>query len=266
MAEPTDAPPTPDYRTLVYKTVDGHDLTLQLYAPAHATGPLPAIVFFFGGGWNGGSQGQFAPHCRHLVQRGMIAACADYRVNSRHGVSPDQCVVDGRDAWRYLHAHAAELGIDPSRIASGGGSAGGHVAAASALCHAICPDDRAPCRPSALVLFNPVIDCSATSGYGYPRIQHLFPAISPRHCVSAATPPPPTLLQVGDADTTTPAAGDIAFQQAAQAVGSRCDLALYPGQAHGFFNYRDGANAYYALTVARMDAFLVSLGYLPPVG
>src|SRR5262245_11432486 len=57
-----------------------------------------AIVFFFGGGWTSGNVRQFEPQATYLAGRGMVAARADYRVKSRHGVTPDQCVEDARSA------------------------------------------------------------------------------------------------------------------------------------------------------------------------
>jgi acetyl esterase/lipase len=84
--------------------------------------PLPAIVFFFGGGWTGGSPTQFEPQSRHLAKRGMIAIVADYRVKTRQNAKPADCVSDAKACVRWVRANAARLGIDPQRIAVGGGS------------------------------------------------------------------------------------------------------------------------------------------------
>ena len=120
-------------RAETYKSIDGIDLSLYIFEPdGHkASDRRPAAVFFFGGGWNGGTPQQFEPHCRYLASRGMVAIVADYRVKSRHGTSPFECVKDGKSAIRWIRSHAERLGIDPARIAAGGGSAGGHVAAAA---------------------------------------------------------------------------------------------------------------------------------------
>ena len=74
----------------------------------------PAIVFFFGGGWNSGTVEQFRPQAEHLAKRGMVAALADYRVRSRHKTSPFACVADGKAAVRWLRANrepAAERAV-----------------------------------------------------------------------------------------------------------------------------------------------------------
>jgi len=130
-------------RKVVYKTVGDVELKLHVFEPQghSADDRRPAIVFFFGGGWKGGSPGQFYPHCIYLAhKRGMWAAAAEYRVKSRHGTTPIECVKDGKSAVRYIRSHANKLGVDPQRIAAGGGSAGGHVAAATATVDAFNED------------------------------------------------------------------------------------------------------------------------------
>lgn len=121
-------------RELTYKPIGGVALCAHIFAPPEpATTPRPAIVFFFGGGWVGGTPAQFFPHCRHLASRGMVAVPEEYRVRNTHGTTPFECVADSKSAVRWLRARADELGVDPSRVAAGGGSAGGHVAACTAL-------------------------------------------------------------------------------------------------------------------------------------
>ena len=151
----------PDTQWL-YKTVNDTELKLHVYIPeGHRTSDKrPAVIFFFGGGWNNGSPGQHYSQCAHLASRGMVAMSAEYRVKSRNQTTPKECVEDGKSAIRWVRAHAAELGIDPTRIAAGGASAGGHVAAAAGTVNsfdATSEDLSVSSRPDALVLFNPVI-------------------------------------------------------------------------------------------------------------
>ena len=119
-----------------YKEASGAKLFLHVFNPEghKTTDARPAIVFFFGGGWNGGTPKQFEPHCQYLARRGMVAITAEYRVKSRNKTSPFECVADGKSAVRFIRANAAKLGVDPKRVAAGGGSAGGHVAAATGNC------------------------------------------------------------------------------------------------------------------------------------
>ncbi|WP_153555913.1 alpha/beta hydrolase [Roseimaritima sediminicola] len=206
-------------------------LHLHVFLPEDwkAADRRPAAVFFFGGGWNGGTPEQFYAQCQALAEHGMVAAAAEYRVRSRHGTEPQDCVADGRRAVAFLREHAEAWGIDPARIAAGGGSAGGHVAA----CTGVLPADDETTRPNLLLLYNPVIDTSP-KGYGANRLGDDWRQLSPLHHVRPGLPP--TLICHGTADTTTPFAGVEAFQKAMQAAGNRCEVDAYEGRKHGFFN------------------------------
>jgi len=253
--------------TVIYKTVANEivgqaELKLHVFLPVghQKTDQRPAIVFFFGGGWNGGSPGQFYPHCHYLASRGMVAISAEYRVKSRHGTSPQVCVQDGKSAIRWVRAHAEELGIDPEKLVAGGGSAGGHVAAATATVAKFNEegeDVSISCRPQALVLFNPVYDNSA-EGYGYDRVQAYWKDFSPMHNIDENTPP--TIVFLGSQDKLIPTTTAEKYKKLMEAKGGRCDLHIYEGEGHGFFNYKNYEN--YVATVIEMDKFLASLGYL----
>lgn len=254
--------PKPD-KSIVYKTVGEHKLQLHVFFPENhdVEKPRPAIVFFFGGGWVGGTPSQFYPHCEHLASLGMVAISAEYRVKSRHGTTPFECVKDGKSAVRWVRAHAKELGVDPDRIAAGGGSAGGHVAAATGTLPGFDEpgeDANISSRPNALVLFNPVYD-NGPGGYGHDRVKDRYEEISPMHNISKETPP--TIVFLGTKDKLIPIATAEKYKALMKEAGVRSELFLYEGQPHGFFNYRNGKNKYYAETVGEMDKFLKSLGY-----
>ena len=119
-------------KTEVFKTIGDVKLNLYIFEPEghKASDKRAAIVFFFGGGWMNGSPAQFEHQSRYLASRGMVAISADYRVYSRNKVQVPDCIRDAKSAIRYVRKNAARLGIDPNRIAAGGGSAGGHLAAA----------------------------------------------------------------------------------------------------------------------------------------
>jgi len=222
----------------------------------------PAIVFFFGGGWMGGTPSQFYPQCRHLAQRGMVAISAEYRTARPHGTTPAECVKDGKSALRYVRANAKSLGIDPLRIAAGGGSAGGHVAAAIATLEGFNDpedDSTVSAKPDALVLFNPVFDNGPT-GYGHDRVKAYWQSFSPLHNLSSQTPP--AVVFLGTKDNLIPTTTAEAFRDTMKKLGVRSELFLYEGQPHGFFNAKNPE--YYEKTLAEADRFLTSLGYLTP--
>ncbi|MHC4925288.1 MAG: alpha/beta hydrolase [Planctomycetota bacterium] len=252
-------------RKIAYKTAGDVTLHLHLFNPPghEAADKRPAVVFFFGGGWVGGSPSQFYPHCEHLAQKGMVAVAAEYRVRKTHGTTPMECVKDGKSAVRYLRQHAAELGIDPARIAAGGGSAGGHVAAATGTLESYeeaGEDHAVSSRPDAVVLFNPVFDNGPDEGWGHKTVQDYWKDISPAHNIRKDTPP--TIIFLGTVDKLIPVAVAERYKQRMEAAGSRCDLHLYEGAGHGFFNHGKEDGKHYRATVSAMDEFLASLGFL----
>jgi len=254
----------PDAQWL-YKTVNGAELKLHVYTPeGHSTSDKrPAVIFFFGCGWNNGSPGQHYSQCAHLASRGMVAMSAEYRVKSRNQTTPKECVEDGKSAIRWVRAHAAELGIDPTRIAAGGASAGGHVAAAAGTVDsfdATSEDLSVSSRPDALVLFNPVFD-NGPGGFGHFSVKAYWQDISPIHNISESAPP--TIVFLGTEDEYIGAEVAVRYKELMDQSGVRCDLHLYPEQAHGFFN-PDRKNGYFEKTLETMDDFLTSLDFLDP--
>lgn len=249
---------------LVYKKVDSTELTMSVdYPPGYQPGQrYPTLLFFFGGGWNNGSVAQFEPHAQYFASRGMICVRADYRVKNRQGTPPFAAVEDAKSAMRYLRQHAALLGIDPDRLVAAGGLAGGQLAAATALVPGLnaATDDLAISTvPQALVLYNPVID-NGPEGYGYERIGERYPEFSPLHNLDKGSPP--TLFFLGTKDTLIPVSTAQAYQKKVAENGGRCELYLYEGQPHGFFNYKKNDLTNFKDTVLKTDAFLRSLGYL----
>lgn len=262
------AAPTPLVRKpddiQTYRKTGRTDLKIEIFRPEgwRPSDQRPAIVFFFGGGWTGGSTSQFHPQAAHFAKRGLVIFCADYRIQKRDNSSPFDAVEDAKAALRWVWRNAKDQGVDPQKIISSGGSAGGHLAA----CCGVVPgfdevkEGEPIFIPAAMVLFNPVIDTSK-AGYGSERLGDRWKEISPLEHVHAKTAP--TLLVVGTADTTTPPGGDKAFAAAMKKLGLKCDLELYEGEKHGFFNAR-GDNTNYWKTLKRADAFLTELGFLTP--
>jgi acetyl esterase/lipase len=250
----------------IYKTASNYDLYLYLFYPENHDprhDKRPAAVFFFGGGWTGGSPTQFEQHARYLASRGMVAAVADYRVKSRQDASPKDCVADGKSAVRYLRQHASRLGIDPNRIAAGGGSAGGQVAAATGTLPGMddsADDPTVSSRPNAMVLFNPVYDNGPEDGWGHDRVQAYWQDISPAHNIDQRCPP--AIVFLGEKDALIPVSTAKRFQQKMTEAGVPSELHLYPNQTHGFFNESKGGPEVFLDTIRKMDRFLVTHGFL----
>lgn len=251
----------------VYKKASGDDLRIYRFDPEghdSAKDKRPAVVFFFGGGWNGGSPTQFEPHANYLAGRGMVAFVADYRVKSRQGTSPRECVEDGKSAVRWIRKNAKRLGIDPDKIVAGGGSAGGHVAAATGMCEGFeNPDEdlSISSKPQALLLFNPVYE-NGPKGYGNSRVTEWFPAISPAHNITKDDPP--TIVFLGTKDKLIPVSTAEKFDQDLKALGVKSEAHFYEDEPHGFFNLKlgQGKQKHFLDTVLKMDRFLVETGFL----
>ena len=208
----------PGSRSEVYKTIGSTKLKVYIYEPkSHkANANRPAMVFFFGGGWRGGTPKQFQEHCRYLASMGMVAMRADYRVFSRQGTKPFHCVRDGKSAIRWIRKNANRLGIDPYRIVSGGGSAGGHVAASTGTLPKYeepGEDIKVSSVPNAMILYNPVLITAMAKGlktFGGAQTHKLKTrlgvedpkTISPFHNIRKGLPP--SLILHGTADTTVP--------------------------------------------------------------
>ncbi len=120
-----DFPDVDVQRDLVYKTINGQALRLDIYSPKSITHPLPVVLWIHGGGWSKGRKEQKPPV--NLMAKGYIIVSIDYRL-SYDAPFPAQ-IEDCKAAVRWLRANAAAYHIDPDHIGAWGHSAGGHLAA-----------------------------------------------------------------------------------------------------------------------------------------
>src|SRR5437870_8274937 len=154
---PASTPPAPEIGTVKDLTADGPAGTIpaRLYRPkgVPASTMLPALVYFHGGGWVIGDIETHDVLCRQLTaDAGIEVVSVDYRLAPEHKFP---AAVD--DAWaatKWVEANAGKLGVDPKRIAVGGDSAGGNLAAVVAL---LARDAGAPAIALQVLLY-PVTD------------------------------------------------------------------------------------------------------------
>lgn len=242
-----------------YKTVDTSELHLHFFHPTgfNIENKYPVFIFFYGGGWNNGSINQFRRQAVYFASRGLITVLAEYRIFKIHQSTPFDAVADAKSAIRYLRMHADSLRINAGKIIAGGGSAGGHLAAAADLTQLEAPgeDQRISSRPNVLVLFNPVFD-NGPGGFGYERMGERYQEISPLHNIKQSAAP--SIVFFGTDDNLVPVSTAELYKSKMEEKGNRCDLFFYQGQKHGFFN----TEKYFFETVRQSDIFLRTLGYL----
>ncbi|MBL9210189.1 MAG: alpha/beta hydrolase fold domain-containing protein [Opitutaceae bacterium] len=255
-------------RLVTYKTVGTVTLQISVFNPPGHTAakPVAGIVFFHGGGFNVGAPSNFYAQARYLADRGMVALSVEYRIRTRHQTTQREAVQDAMSALRWVRRHTAELGLDPRRIAVAGGSAGGFLAAAVTTLRGLDEpgeDTSVSTRPNALILYNAMIDRGPGSrafAKTKAALGDQWKTVSPLHNLYPDFPPTIHFLGTADKNITVESARKMKAE--IERVGGRCDLHLYEGQEHGFFNYGRDDNRYFTLTLIETDRFLVSLGYL----
>lgn len=243
---------------LIFATVPGfRPLRLDLYRPKNASSPRPLVVYVHGGGWQSG-------HTRHsgafenwpavlasLSAKGYVVVSLEYRLS---GEAPFPAAFDDvKAALVWLRSHAGDYGIDPSRAVIWGGSAGGHLAALTAVS---CGDlGSARATPAAcaqgLVAWYGMFDFASTLQAEGSREANA-PAAGHRFldCVKAACDPnvvrmaspiafvdakdPPTLLIHGRRDAVVPVDQSISFDAALRSKGVQSTLKIIEGVDHSF--------------------------------
>ena len=249
--------PPPD--SIVYKQTPQGDLKLYFHYPDDwkAEDQRPLIVFFFGGGWSGGSVEQFRYQAEYLARRGMVSVRADYRVSGRHGTLPDKCVEDGKSAVRWVRENALILGADPDKIVASGGSAGGHFAICAMVTiglEAEGEDLTVSSKPNLMVLYNPVLSTSSDGFIKRLDSEEMALKISPNDHLDELVPP--VIMFFGSADRLI----EFAYEnlELSSELGLDTQLWIAEGEAHGFFN----KSPWLESTVYLTDKFLAEKGYI----
>lgn len=225
------------YKEFTYKQTPEGELRIYFKMPEgwSEKDRRPVMVFFFGGGWTGGSPFACVREAEHFAKSGVIVGQADYRVRNRQGTMRDKCAEDARSAVRWVRANSAKLGADPERLIVGGGSAGGHIAACTASADAPnsgTDDLRVSCMPNAMLLYYPV--ASLTDGsraFAFKKLlgDDLARKLSPAQNVTKSWPP--TVMFFGTADIEL--TNGILLHDKANEAGVNFELYLAEGRGHG---------------------------------
>jgi acetyl esterase/lipase len=241
---------------ILYKKTVQTDLYLYLLRPDNSPKKrLPAIIYFYGGGWVGGDVEYQIPTAAWFRDHGIIAITVEYRVQSRNGTSPLACIEDAKSAVRYVRENARKLGIHPNKLIVAGGSAGGHLALSTLLDGGDAPGEnlKISTRPNALVLHNPVTGAD----YGASFFDK-HPEFSPILHIKKGWPA--TILSNGTDDKTTPYSGAVEFTKKMKEAGNRCELITVEGADHSCDWPITNPN--FLPTLTRMTEFLIEQGFI----
>ena len=237
----------PEAEPSVFKKVGDVELRLHVVKPKDwkASDKRPCLVAFFGGGWSSGTPDRSITYAKWAAKYGLVGIAPDYRTRKRFDAKPEDCVADGRAAVRWIQDHAEELGVDPAKIVVQGSSAGGHVAAWTAIPDPVTPEtasDPVPNpAPMGLILLWPVTD-TGTNGYGGPKRFGNDEARANNLSVTGRMPAkmPPTLVFHGTADKTVKFENSQAFTDKMKANGNLCELIVFPDAPHSPQSSKEG--------------------------
>lgn len=251
-----DGPPG---KRITYKHSAGKPREMELYfPPSHdpTKAKVPGLVLFHGGGWSGGSLSQFRTACAYFASRGLVCATAEYRMLTKDEAAKlpagetkkRACITDAKSALRWFKQHAAEFGVDPARVITGGGSAGGHLSALATLNPGLNdPADPAGVDTSvvAYLWFNPAFSPDDSKDSEVDVLRFLRKDI------------PPAIAFYGTDDSWLKG-WQTAHEKLKLLGNTTTEQYFAAGQPHGFFNRDPWQTA--ALLAA--DRFLVRLGLL----
>jgi acetyl esterase len=248
----------PTGKPYIYKTSAGKEREMEIFFPKNhdpAKSKVPGMILFHGGGWSGGNLSQFRAACAYFASRGLVCATAEYRMLGKGDAKPPAgeskkraCVTDAKSAIRWFKANAAELGIDPARIITGGGSAGGHISALATMN----PGLNDPADPKeidtkvvAYLWFNPAFAPDDNKDPEIDILTHMKADL------------PPAVVFFGDKDTWKKG-WDTAHAKWKQIGAKAIELHIAEGQPHSFFN----KDPWRTITLIEADKFLAKHGLL----
>jgi acetyl esterase/lipase len=293
-----------NWRDLTYATIKGYrPLTLDVYQPAQkkGAGPIPLVVYVHGGEWQGGNAREggtfndFPGVLAGIAAKGYVVASINYRLSGEAHFPA--ALQDVKSAIRWLRDHAADYGIDTTRVAVWGASAGGQLAAlAGTSCGvaALEPVSDIPPQGVRPNLNGPALASDCVQGvidwYGITDLETLAAdnghaaadpsAVTPEglylgceiaQCtavtVHAASPmtylastSPPFLIQQGALDTTVSPKQSQKLYDALKAAGVPAELVMYPGVAHDFAKVPFAPDAATnKLALEKVEAFLAQI-------
>ena len=243
---------------VIYRNVNDIQLEAHIFYPEghKSTDMRPVYAFFHGGGWATGIPEWGYTNCKRYSKKGMVAVSFEYRLIDIHGSNIIDCVQDANSAIVWLRKEAKNLGIDPDKVISAGFSAGGHIAASTAILDQWTIED-----PSG---FNSIPNAYITHSASYDTTKSNFfrrqsngdaESISTHHNVKPNLPP--SISFHGTRDHLAPINEFTAYRDKMEQMGNDFEYKIFEGIGHFF------ADPVARAEVAELtDAFLVKLEYI----
>lgn len=223
---------------IVYATYEDRSLRLDFYELSDRDKtPVPVIVVMRGGGWVAGDKEGFAPIAAALAERGLAAACIEFR-GSGEAIFP-AAIEDMKAAVGWLKANANRYCLNPDAIGAIGGSSGAHLAAYLALTDNGKRSVAAVvglATPANLELRPETEYIERFLGTSYQSNPDLWKSASPISHVSAASPP--LLLIHSESDKVVPFEDSLELAERYGKAGAPIELVLIPNAPHDFWNYK----------------------------
>jgi acetyl esterase/lipase len=230
---------------VVFGTTGDRDLRCDVFRPEEATGPLPGVLLVHGGGWRTGDRTQLRGYGILLGRAGYVCVASEYRLIPE---SPWPAQIhDVKAAIRWMRANAAELGIDPDRIAIEGNSAGAHLALLAAGTPGVDELEGEGGHPGTPTDVAAVIGVYAPTLFTHEEQRRggltllALTDIASAEAASTASPLthvspgfPPTMLIHGAGDELVPVHASLVMYEALADAGVPTELHLYADQPHAF--------------------------------
>jgi acetyl esterase/lipase len=266
---------------ITYRVVNGYEAKLDIYRPSEAKAPTPVLVMIHGGGWVAGTKEASSLKLLPYLQMGFAVVNVEYRLG-KISLAP-AAVEDCLCALHWVGRNAKKYNFDLAKVIVTGGSAGGHLALATAMIPSSAGFDNAcayeddetwngpwtNARPKVAAVINwfgitdvldmlqgPETRSYAVSWFGsLPNREDLAKKLSPMSYVRADLPPILTIH--GDADRIVPYSQAVKLHEALAKAGVRNQLFTVPGAGHGGFSLDQELKAFEAIR-----AFLASAGIM----
>ena len=267
-----------DTREFVFKKAPERDLKLFVDYPEdwRAGDQRPAIILWHGGGFTQGDAGQFYHQANYFTQRGAVCFRPEYRIRDVDHTLPVFAVEDGISAVRWIKKRAEEFGIDPEKVAVGGGSAGGCMAGAVGTVDADKlaglgfvgkeDDQTIDTKVAAMILYNPFLDFFEPTHPRQIEEECLFLGKDPEdyrealHAISAienvTKQSPPNIILFGTKDAFYVSA--LRWIVKCRELGTVCHDFVYKGEVHSWYNN----SPHLEYTTHNVNEFLIDIGFL----